>query len=447
MVNGCGPRRRDTWELGQMIIDLVVPAKESDGRVYLSWTPVQATIRLLSGPGPGQTVRVTLRNAGTVGEVWFDLVRSHTGKPTLQIDLPGDGSPIRFWLAGAFQKPSEDFGDAVIEIVETQTSAVLNTTPVMVRVRKDVEALTAAERDRFLSAFGTLNGQGTGRFSQFRDMHTRVSAAQAHGEQGFLPWHRAYLLDLERELQAVDARVTLPYWRFDRPAPKLFTPDFIGLPNRSGTVQFVPGHPFQAWTTDGTLGISRTMLFQAANAPAGLRTEQQTIAFGAGIFDQFSKIAFLSNGNVAPARSGIEINPHGDAHTSFAGYISSVPTAAKDPLFFLLHANVDRLWAKWQWFYKRTSDADQNAYPQGGGKPPGHNVGDTMWPWNGVTSPADPTRPPTAPGGSLALSVLTSAPGPSPTVRSLIDYQGVHGGPHLAFDYDDVPFELPPAIV
>jgi len=47
-----------------------------------------------------------------------------------------------------------------------------------------------------------------------------------------------------------------------------------------------------------------------------------------------------------PATSGIEIDPHGYAHTSFGGWISSVPTAAKDPLFFMLHANVDRLWAK-----------------------------------------------------------------------------------------------------
>jgi tyrosinase len=47
-------------------------------------------------------------------------------------------------------------------------------------------------------------------------MHTAQSIAQAHGDRGFLPWHRAYLLDLERELQGIDPQVTLPYWRFDR---------------------------------------------------------------------------------------------------------------------------------------------------------------------------------------------------------------------------------------
>ena len=60
-------------------------------------------------------------------------------------------------------------------------------------------------------------------------MHTNVSSPQAHGAPGFLPWHRAYILDLERELQAIDPSVALPYWRFDRPAPNLFTLDFFEI--------------------------------------------------------------------------------------------------------------------------------------------------------------------------------------------------------------------------
>jgi hypothetical protein len=40
--------------------------------------------------------------------------------------------------------------------------------------------------------------------------------------------------------------------------------------------------------------------------------------------------------------------PHGFAHTSFDGPVNNPPTAPKDPLFFLLHVNVDRLWAFWE---------------------------------------------------------------------------------------------------
>ena len=70
--------------------------------------------------------------------------------------------------------------------------------------------------------------------------------------------------------------------------------------------------------------------------------------------------------------------------------------------------------------------------------PIGHNLADTMWPWNGITG--NP-RPPTAPGGALAASPAAGAPGPQPTVRSTLDYQGaVSAAARMGFDYDDVAF-------
>ena len=67
----------------------------------------------------------------------------------------------------------------------------------MVRVRKNANDLSEDERDRFLDAMAELNDAGLGRFSDFREMHRSTSDAEAHGDMGFLPWHRAYILDLE----------------------------------------------------------------------------------------------------------------------------------------------------------------------------------------------------------------------------------------------------------
>jgi tyrosinase len=107
--------------------------------------------------------------------------------------------------------------------IEARVGATLvGSVQVMVRVRKNANTLTAGERNRLVSAFAQLNNQGLGRFADFRNMHTNVSSPQAHGAPGFLPWHRAYLLDLERELQAIDPSVALPYWRFDQAAPIIF---------------------------------------------------------------------------------------------------------------------------------------------------------------------------------------------------------------------------------
>jgi tyrosinase len=312
---------------------------------------------------------------------------------------------------------------------------VLGLTPLMVRVRKDAETLTVVERNRFLAAFAAFNNRGLGRFSDFRNVHTSAGDPEAHGRAGFLPWHRAFLLDLERELQQIDPSVALPYWRFDRPAPRLFTREFMGVADlATGTVLFSGANPLQFWATDGTPGIVRRPRFNPRTQPSGALDELVTLTLGGpgDLHEQFRRM---------------EINPHGTAHTSFTGSISSIPTAAKDPLFFLLHANVDRLWAKWQWIRRRANSLDVRAYSrQGAAGGPGatrvgHNLQDTMWPWNQVTTAP---RPPTAPGGTLAPSPLAAAPGPRPTVRTMIDYQGVMASAsRLGFDYDDVPLQFP----
>jgi tyrosinase len=133
----------------------------------------------------------------------------------------------------------------------------------------------------------------------------------------------------------------------------------------------------------------------------------------------------------------MEGTPHGRAHTGFRGSVSSIPTAARDPLFFMIHCNTDRLWAKWQWLHGRTSPTDPNAYATPSPNRIGHALNDTMWPWNGVTTSP---RPPTAPGGAFEGSPVTSLPGVSPTVRSMIDAQAVAASAPLGFAYDDVPF-------
>lgn len=402
---------------------------------YVGWAPVPAQIRLADTTGATDPVTVLLRNQNTAqgGQVEFFGAVTGTGQAELELPLPVTGEPVDIRIAGQFQRPSSADQDAAVEVIDADTSAVLGVTPLMVRIRKDATTLTTAERDRFLAALAAFNNRGMGRYSDFRNVHTQAGSPEAHGSTGFLPWHRAFLLDLERELQAIDPSVALPYWRFDRPAPSLFSPDFMGVPNSVGTLQFSGVNPLQFWVTDGTPGIVRPTRFVTQTQPANVISEASTLTLGGpdGLYEAFRTM---------------EGSPHGSAHTSFGGSISSIPTAARDPLFFMLHANVDRLWAKWQWLKQRFDLTSTKTFsaPGKAGDPGarriGHNLDDTMWPWNQVTTPP---RPPTAPGGTLAPSPLTSAPGLSPTVGELIDYQGILTPPsRLGFDYDDVPFEI-----
>jgi tyrosinase len=406
-----------------MVVELEINNSADPRARYLSWAPSPCRARVTDPSGvTTPLVAVTLAARPVTGSAAVRFKRTPTAAfaNSVSLRLPTTGGSVPFFVAGRFGRPSVEDRDVMIEA--RAGGVVVGSVAVMVRVRKDANTLTAGERDRFVNALAQLNNQGAGRFTDFREMHTAVSSPQAHGAAGFLPWHRAYLLDLERELQAIDPSVTLPYWRFDRPAPNIFTPDFLGVSNQLGTVQFSPTNPLQFWRTDGVQGITRRPFFNTAAAPPGLRTEAQTLGLG----------------NAYAAFRALEGNPHGSAHVSFGGSISSVPTAARDPLFFLLHCNVDRLWARWQRQFGRFDAAAPASYDSSP-QPPGHNLPETMWPWDGVTGVNN--RPPTAPGGAMAASPCVDAPGAQPRVRDSLDYQGaVNAAARMGFDYDDVAF-------
>ena len=47
------------------------------------------------------------------------------------------------------------------------------------------------------------------------------------------------------------------------------------------------------------------------------------------------------------ARTELEFNPHDGVHGALGGNMGTVATASRDPIFYLHHANVDRIWAMW----------------------------------------------------------------------------------------------------
>lgn len=423
------------------IIQIIINGDPNLMSSYIGWAPTLCQLKLTDPQSMTTMVAVKLRNynPNQGGQVVFFSPfpgpgRGDHGQDELILAMPADGSPVEFYIAGKFGHPSSTDRDAIIEMVELRTGSVIMMTSLMVRVRKNANILDPGERARFLSALSVLNlngsASGVGRFSDYANVHTDAGIPEAHGNAGFLPWHRAFLLDLERELQAIDPSVSLPYWRFDQVAPNLFTPDFIGIPNSIGTVQFNSTNPLQFLSPP----IVRSPLFDT-NSQWALVSDDATT---------------LSLGNVFATYRTLEGDPHGSAHVSFRGLISNVATAARDPLFFLLHANVDRLWAKWQWLMSRFDRTRPDTYPflgragDPGSTRVGHNLLDTMWPWNQVTGTgAFNDRPPTAPGGNLPASRIVNFPGLTPMVGDMIDYQGIlNSNTRLGFDYDDVPFDF-----
>ncbi len=410
---------------------------------FITWSPAPGQIQLSSAGGAANPVRVRLKNQTPGQGRQLSFFRTRTtdeGTDELSLDLPTNGNPVEFFVAGKFNKDDKKNYDAAFEVVDSDGN-VLSATSVFVRVRRNANGLLPPERELFLSALGKLNDSGNGIFQQFRDMHVENTLDEAHGFAGFLPWHRAYLLDLERELQNLNPRVSLPYWRFDKPAPNLFSKDFMGVSDPNGTVQFTPGHHLEKWFTDGVPGIVRAPLFNTSQM-------QATGLLGDVISEDDTLVIGRPNHKLYSSFRQMEGQPHGAAHLSFARPVSSISQAkeaARDPLFFLLHANVDRLWALWQFSYGRFDMNNTSTYTTSGGslRPPnniGHNLNSTMWPWNlDVTPPRPPTSP--VPGGRFPASPIVDTPGLTPRVMDMIDYQGViNAASCLGFDYDDVPF-------
>ena len=66
---------------------------------------------------------------------------------------------------------------------------------------------------------------------------------------------------------------------------------------------------------------------------------------------------------------------------SALGTMADLSSSINDPVFWLVHSNVDRLWAEWQ----QNGHAGSDYYPASGGHY-GENLNDRLWPWDGGES-------------------------------------------------------------
>ena len=416
-----------------MKVEIQINNSTSPSARYLTWAWIPCRARVTDPTGiTGTTAQVQLSQGGLAGggSIRFANGASGAGAASLTVTLPASGASVQFFARGLTASTADPGVRILARWRPTPTASLtqVGTVNLMVRIRKNAVNLSAAERTRLINAFAQLNNQGMGRFADFRAAHVTASVSEAHGLPAFLPWHRAYLLDLERELQDIDRSVALPYWRCDQPAATLFTPSYFGQGNGTSPVILNPGHPFIFWKTNNDVGIVRQPGFNVAGVSSQVQAQAGTLGLGPS-YAQFRRMESLFPNP----------DPHGMAHTSFSGYIRAINTAAKDPLFFLLHCNVDRLWAVWQKQNNRYDVAIPATYETT--VPPqriGHNLNDSMWPWNGVTTPPRPTFQP--PGGTMAASPCVAQPGLQPQVRQCFDYQGtLNQTNNLGFSYDDVP--------
>ncbi|HEX9859093.1 MAG TPA: tyrosinase family protein [Paracoccaceae bacterium] len=176
--------------------------------------------------------------------------------------------------------------------------------------RQDNRTLTADQQNRFLNAYTQINAMAA--LGPLVDIHANA-IHQMHGNPRFLPWHRIYLLRMEELLQMADPTVCIPYWKSSE--EQAFPPWLAGF---TPTVNLMNGpHTVQR-------NIGGALLPNAAAVAAAMAN---------GTFNTF-----------APALEGI----HNSGHVWVGGSMSLITTAPTDPIFWMHHCEIDRIWAAWQ---------------------------------------------------------------------------------------------------
>lgn len=157
-----------------------------------------------------------------------------------------------------------------------------------------------------------------------------------HRHWWFLAWHRAYLYYLERMLQkaANEPRLRIPYWNYSatnsRSLPTPFRDPSSSL--------FVSGRNLVSATdqvTSSSVNITRAM-----SRTAFIGSDAQ-LGFGGGRESVPVQFPFTNKAG------SLEVLPHNAIHVQVGGLMNNPSTSAQDPIFFLHHSNIDRLWVDW----------------------------------------------------------------------------------------------------
>jgi tyrosinase len=307
-------------------------------------------------------------------------------------------------------------------------------------VRRNIYSLSATERQNWITAVLRLKANGT--YDEFVRRHQTammtptVSPGEAFTQRNaahmgpvFLPWHRRELRDFEQALEAEVSGVTLPYWDWatdgalaNPRSAQLWTADFLGGDGDPANGDRVMNGPFRDWralitgangtfVTRSTPGIIRRLGRDPNGAPTLPRpphvaaTKSET-AYDSAPWSEASGAQPGPGGSVVPSfrnriegwltRVGDPAGPgmHNRVHTWVGGDML-FGTSPNDPVFFLNHANIDRLWAEWQ-------ETTGIGYLPTSGGPPGHNLNDAL---RFLNAPGA-GMPPLTPAGSLDFRAL-----------------------------------------
>jgi tyrosinase len=172
-----------------------------------------------------------------------------------------------------------------------------------------------------------------------------------HQSWFFLPWHRMYLAYFEQIVvkTIVDlggpADWALPFWDYsDTSNPqRLNIPSAFTSPAQDSNSLWMPNR-------NNTVNAADTLL-TALNTTFYTTLPNGVTGFGG------QKTKFHNGGGPS---GGLESLPHNRIHVDISGAMGDPDTAGLDPIFWLHHANIDRLWQVWLNIGNRSNPSDSD---------------------------------------------------------------------------------------
>ena len=223
-----------------------------------------------------------------------------------------------------------------------------------VRVRKDIDTLTPAEVTALRQGIRVMQSRpATARTSWIfqANIHGHPPGSGSnpawdkcqHGSFFFLSWHRMYIYFFERILRVASGNpnLTLPYWNYAKATP---------------TARALPA-PFRTPTTGNPLFVAQRNPPMNTGALLPASAVSTTVAMGttnftgpAGSSTNFGGQTVAAPMHFTGPHGRLESQPHDVVHVQVGGstgWMSDPNLAARDPIFWLHHANIDRLWNQW----------------------------------------------------------------------------------------------------
>lgn len=178
-----------------------------------------------------------------------------------------------------------------------------------------------------------------------------------HGSWYFLPWHRGYVLAFEANLREAVKQLggpadwALPYWNYFKPGEAALPPAFASPDWPDGT----GNNPLFVVPRYGPNGDGKVYVpLSRVNLKAMGDPEFTGVSSGGSPGFGGVDTGFSHGGQV---HGGIETQPHDWVHGLVGGRDPNDPrmpgamanpnSAGLDPIFWLHHANIDRLWESW----------------------------------------------------------------------------------------------------